>query len=266
MLSKRRRLAHACKPFGAAGEERASNAAVTNVRRMNPLPFHRPERPLLPGSPAATTVRRVRAGDAEAFQAFIGGLSASSRLMRFHGVVNTCSPALLRQLTQTDNVHHQAWLALEPGGGEERVVGEARFVVCDDGRSAEFAIAVADSRRGRGDADRLLRTLMGAASQAGIGLLFGDVLDGNTRMFGFLRRHGFEIDRQADVDYGVVRWQRRLPTAPPLGAVSRPERVFRGEPAQRESTAFGAAPAKRPFAHGGWQGGAQRRHGAAVGA
>jgi ribosomal protein S18 acetylase RimI-like enzyme len=210
---------------------------VTNVRCMNPLPFHRPERPHLPGLPASAaaahaTVRRVRAGDAEAFQTFIVGLSAASRLMRFHGAVKSCSPALLRHLTQTDNVRHQAWLALEQRGGEERVVGEARFVAGDDGRSAEFAIAVADNRQGRGLADRLFRTLAAAALQAGIGQLFGDVLDGNTRMLGFLRRHGFEIDSWADVDPGVSRWRRSLPSPMLLRAsIPRAERPSCGQAA-----------------------------------
>jgi len=37
----------------------------------------------------------------------------------------------------------------------------------------------------------------------------------NTRKFGFLRRHRFEIDAPADVEAGVVRWQRRLRAASP---------------------------------------------------
>jgi GNAT superfamily N-acetyltransferase len=156
------------------------------------------------------TVRRVRAGDADAFQAFVQGLSPASRRMRFHGAISTCSPALLDYLTQAGNPRHQAWLAFDGAGQETAVVGEARFVVAGDGPDAEFAIAVADDRRGRGIADRLLQTMVQAATQAGIGVLFGDVLEDNARMFRFLRRHHFEPVAHADVDPGAVRWQRRL--------------------------------------------------------
>src|SRR5687768_9772237 len=62
------------------------------------------------------TVRRVRAGDADAFRAFIQGLSPVSRRMRFHGAIAACSPALLQYLTQADNPRHQAWLAFDGAG------------------------------------------------------------------------------------------------------------------------------------------------------
>lgn len=154
-------------------------------------------------------VRRVCAGDAGALQAFIQGLSPASRRMRFHGAIRACSPALLKYLTQTDNPRHQAWLAFD-GACQRRAIGEARFVLSGDGPDAEFAIAVADDWRGRGIADRLLQTVVRAATRSGIGMLFGDVLEDSARMFSFLRRHCFESAARADVDPGAVRWQRRL--------------------------------------------------------
>lgn len=159
------------------------------------------------------TVRRARASDAEALQEFIMGLSATSRRMRFHGAVNSCTPALLQYLTQIDHVRHQAWFAVDLRNGDEALVGEARFVVSAEGTSAELAIAIADDRRGHGVADRLLHTVLGAASRAGVDVLFADVLAGNAPMSGFLRRHGFRVDPSADVDPGVLRWQRRLGVA-----------------------------------------------------
>jgi len=153
------------------------------------------------------TLRPVRAADATAMQAFVTGLGTGDRRLRFHGAVNACAPGLMRHLTEVDGVRHVAFVACAEGG--ERIVGEARYVVTGAaGASAEFAIAVADDHRGRGIADELLRALLGAAVEAGIGRLHGDVLAGNVRMAAFMRRHGFEIDPFADAEPGLARWQR----------------------------------------------------------
>ena len=169
---------------------------------------------LAPASCRAT-LRPVRAADATAMQAFVTGLGAGDRRLRFHGAVNACAPGLLRHLTEVDGVRHVAFVACAEGEGEAdegvRIVGEARYVVTGAaGASAELAIAVADDHRGRGIADELLRALLGAAVEAGIGRLHGDVLAGNVRMAAFMRRHGFEIDPFADAEPGLARWQRGL--------------------------------------------------------
>lgn len=162
-------------------------------------------RAMLSGCPEPL-LREVRADDADNFQKFVMQLSPWSRRMRFHGTINSCTPSLLKALTQPDPATHRAWVALQLVDGEESIVGEARFVASDDGRDAELAIAVADAQRGRGIADRLLETVVQAAAQASVQTLFGDVLEGNEPMFGLMRRHGFE----PRIRSGLVRWRRRL--------------------------------------------------------
>lgn len=182
------------------------------------------------------TVRPVRGTDGAAMERFVMSLSPASRRMRFHGAVNVCGPELLQRLTQADGEHHVAYVACVDGDGGEHIVGEARFVAvgADDdaesasGRaSAEFAIAVADSHRGRGLADVLLRALLQAADAAGVDWLYGDVLVGNAPMAGFMRRHGFTIDPSAHADPGAARWQRGLRTGGKgwFGTAWRPRRL-----------------------------------------
>ncbi len=91
------------------------------------------------------------------------------------------------------------------------MVGEARFVAAEESGDAELAIAVADEFRGRGIADRLLQTLVDEATRAKVRALYADVLEGNARMVGLLRRHAFEVQRSARAGAGVVRWRRALP-------------------------------------------------------
>lgn len=158
-------------------------------------------------------LRAVRADDAQAMAAFIGGLSSDARRMRFHGAVNASAPGLLRHLTQVDGLRHVAFVACAANEeGAQEIVGEARYVVDDD--SAEFAIAVADTQRGCGLADALLQCLIKDASAAGVQQMYGDVLDSNARMAAFVGRHGFEVDALADAEPGVRRWQRRIAAQP----------------------------------------------------
>jgi acetyltransferase len=153
-------------------------------------------------------LRRVAAADADALQRFVVALSPASRRWRFHGAVNGCTASLLRHLTQANGMRHVAFVAC--AGAE--IVGEARYFVTADGRSAEFAIVVADSCQGRGVAAALMAQLSIAASQAGLCRLYGDVLDDNERMTAFMRRQGLEraFDDWPDAGPGVQRWERTL--------------------------------------------------------
>jgi GNAT superfamily N-acetyltransferase len=163
-----------------------------------------------PPPPPPPTLRRVEPADAEAFQNFVVRLAPASRRMRFHAAISSCSPAMLKALTHLDPAIHQAWVAVQPSAGETAVVGEARFVVCEGGADAELAIAGADDQRGSGLAHRLLNTVVQAAARAAVRVLFADVLEGNSPMFGLMQRHGFRVHRSKDVEAGLVRWQRTL--------------------------------------------------------
>jgi len=166
------------------------------------------------GQYRSAALRPVRSTDGAAMERFVMGLGTASRRLRFHGAISACGPELLRRLTQADGMRHVAYVACIDDGDEgEQIVGEARYVGSGN-ESAEFAIAVADSHRGCGLADALLRALLRAADAAGVARLYGDVLDGNARMAGFLQRHGFSIDLDADADAGTMRWQRGLHPIP----------------------------------------------------
>ena len=171
-------------------------------------------------SARSVTLRGVVASDAGAMERFIAALCPASRRSRFHGAVNGASSTLLRHLTQVDGRSHVAYVACI--GAE--IVGEACYVVGDDGRRAEFAIAVADDHQGLGVAAALLAELTGAARRAGLDSLHGDVLGDNERMIGFMRRQGFErgADPWTDTGPGVDRWELCLPFEPRIGRAGWP--------------------------------------------
>ena len=161
----------------------------------------------------AVTLRPIRAADAEALRVFVAeGLGAASRCLRFHGTVNGCGQALLEQLCGADGRRHVAFAAWASLDGRETLIGEARYFVDADGETAELAIAVADAWQGRAVADLLLRRLVEAARNAGLRWLYGLVLENNTRMAGFMVRHGFDVCVNAGCE-GMLRLERSVAVA-----------------------------------------------------
>jgi acetyltransferase len=136
-------------------------------------------------------VRPVLPQDAELEQSLVRGLSPEARYNRFFNPIRELSPGQLEQMTQIDYRRHVALLAESFEGDAARVVGEARYVVDDSGRGAEFAVVVADDWRRLGLATRLLRSLREHACTAGLETLYGDVLASNEAMLAMLRRLGF---------------------------------------------------------------------------
>ena len=93
------------------------------------------------------------------------------------------------------------------------MIADARYVVGEDGETAEFAIAVADRWQGCGLAHRLLDALVACARRTGLRWLVADVLATNVRMLGLAQRMGFAPSGRGAVD-GVVRIERAVDHIP----------------------------------------------------
>jgi acetyltransferase len=158
---------------------------------------------------APVALRPIRPDDAGALQSFVRALSPASRRLRFHAALNELSDAMLKAMTCVDQRAHVALVLTVTEGGTERIVGEARYAASGDGDTAEFGIAVADAFQGLGLAKRLVAALIDAARTNGLRWLVGEVLVGNARMLGFMRRCGF-IATTRGVEPGVVRVECRV--------------------------------------------------------
>jgi acetyltransferase len=158
---------------------------------------------LLDGSTVRS--RPIRPEDAAHEIRFFERLSERSRYMRFRNYLPHLTPKLLERFTQLDYDRELALVALEPGGGEFIAVG--RYAPNPDGRSAEFALTVADAWQGRGVGHALLERLCACAREAGYEALYGYILDTNREMLELAERLGFE---RVASEGGDVTVRRRL--------------------------------------------------------
>lgn len=166
------------------------------------------------------TLRPVLPQDHGLLGDMIRRLSQATRYNRFHGAVNGLSYDALRLMTQVDYVRHLALVITTTDCKHERVVADARYVVNDEGDSAEFAIVVDDEWQRRGLAERAMRLLGTAAQQQGLGWLHGSVLSANAPMLSLMQRCAFRCTPNRKDDR-LVQVEARVDHATPTPAAWR---------------------------------------------
>jgi acetyltransferase len=157
-------------------------------------------------------LRRLRPGEEARLQTHVADLSPASRRSRFLGGMNALSPAEARRLVG-DSTGPVFALAAEIDHAEgSLLVGEAICAIGADGRSAEFALSVADAWQGRGIGRAILAGVVLRSAGCGVAVLHGEVLRDNHRMLGLAARAGFACRTHAD-DPRLVRIERTVPAA-----------------------------------------------------
>ncbi len=153
-------------------------------------------------------VRPLSPADAGLAQAFVTGLSGTSRYFRFFQALKCLSPVMLDRFTRID--HAQMALAgVANLDGTPSMVAEARYAVDADGTSAEIALAVADVWQRRGIATELMATLERIAVAAGITRLTGECVAVNEGFAGLARSVGFQV-RSDTGDRSLLQIEKRI--------------------------------------------------------
>jgi acetyltransferase len=148
-------------------------------------------------------VRPIRPEDAALELRFFAGLSERSRYHRFMQHLPELPPKMLARFTQLDYDRELALVALNPV--EKDFVAVGRYAPNLDGKTAEFALTVADAWQGKGVGRALLERLCDAARAAGYEALHGYVLADNQDMLKLAQRLGFEEARRDGAEVTVVR-------------------------------------------------------------
>jgi acetyltransferase len=146
-------------------------------------------------------VRPIRPEDAALEKRFFDALSERSRYQRFMQYLPHLPPGMLARFTQLDYDRELALVAL--GGGE--IVAVGRYAPNADGRTAEFALVVADAWQGKGLGRLLLERLCRTAADAGYRALYGHILDANREMLDLAARLGFRQEAHSGSEVRVVR-------------------------------------------------------------
>ncbi len=136
-------------------------------------------------------VRSLDSSALEQFGAFVQGLSANSRALRFLAPIWGLSDDALSRLVLVDQRNNVAWIGeacTVPG----MVVAEARYAVTAPDE-AELAFAVADDWQRNGLGTRLLCRLLEHAAAAGIERVWGYVRRDNRAALTVAWRFGFKI-------------------------------------------------------------------------
>jgi acetyltransferase len=175
------------------------DSPITDTRYQHMTIFPYPvelERELRLRDNTPVHMRAIRPDDAARERAFVAAMSDTSRYYRFLHPVAALSDEMIARFTQLDYDREMALIALLPD--ESEIVGVARYHPNADGKSVEFAIAIADNWQAKGLGEFLTQNLIACAREAGYAIFEGTVLNGNTGMLKLAARLGFHTEPIAE--------------------------------------------------------------------
>lgn len=138
-------------------------------------------------------------------------LSPDSRYYRFFNAQPALGEEHLHKLTEVDQHHHVAWMALVPGITGEAGIGVGRFVRDKSDLSrADLALTVVDAWQHRGVGTLLLALLCIIARKKGVRAFCASVLPENRHMIEWFLRTG----ASECLDDGLCKFHFKVPGGP----------------------------------------------------
>lgn len=149
-------------------------------------------------------IRPIRPEDAVMEKDFVHRLSERSKYFRFMQSLHELTPEMIVRFTQIDYDREMAFVALGENEKMPHELGVGRYMMNPDGRSADFALVVADDCQCMGIGSRIMKTLMQTAKSKGISFFESEVLLANNSMLSLVKKLGFSIEAIAG-DNEIVR-------------------------------------------------------------
>ena len=156
---------------------------------IRPYPKELEHREKIPGL-GEFFLRPVRPQDAASFTRFFARLQPDDVRLRFFSPLRSLPNNLLARLTQIDYDRDMAFVLLD---AEDELMGVAHFTSDPDRQRGEYAVLVRSDLKGNGIGRALMQQIIAYARRAGVGEIFGDVLEENAMMISLCRELGFTM-------------------------------------------------------------------------
>ncbi|MGD8542944.1 MAG: GNAT family N-acetyltransferase, partial [Desulfobacteraceae bacterium] len=143
-------------------------------------------------------IRPIKPVDADLFVELFETLSPTSIYYRFFRAMKTLSHKMLARFTQVDYDREIAMVAIDDGGGAEKMIGVSQVFIHPDGKHGEFSILVGDPWHGQGVGANLLAHVLRIAKERGLDDVWGVVLRDNVNMLALGRKLGFDAAWSSD--------------------------------------------------------------------
>ncbi|MEO0077535.1 MAG: GNAT family N-acetyltransferase [candidate division WOR-3 bacterium] len=139
-------------------------------------------------------IRPIRPTDEPQMRDLFYSFSKDTVFYRFFSYLKAMPHEKLTKFVNVDYESEMAIVACLKQGGEEKIIGSARYYVDRATGLAEYAIEVQDGWQNRGAGSALFEHLMRIARIKGVKGLVGYVLDSNTRAYRLMTRTGLPIE------------------------------------------------------------------------
>jgi len=153
------------------------------------------------------SVRPIHPDDAPRLQALHARLSTETIFLRFMGMRAVLLPDEARDFATLDYQTRMAFVATQPEGADECIVGVARYAVVSQRRpgEAEAAIVIEDRFQNRGLGTLLLERLLAYARSHGITAFVAEINAENERMLKFVRHSGLPTEKRLEGGVWEIR-------------------------------------------------------------
>jgi len=141
---------------------------------------------------AALQVRALQPSDRAEMLAAVGRFSSETLYRRFFAPKRSFSEREIEFFLNVDFTNHVALVAVLTEGGQQMIVGGARYVVSHPG-CAEVAFAIDDPHQRLGIATHMINHLIKIARAAGLEMFVAEVLPENLPMLKVFERCGLTM-------------------------------------------------------------------------
>lgn len=147
-------------------------------------------------------LRPLHPSDIRRLQEFFYSHTLETIQMRYGYAVTRMTRERAYDLVNVDQAHDLALAVFETQGPRAIIHAVGRYYLDADGKSAEVAFVVRETKRRCGMASALMDAILAVAKKRGLSSIWGRVRKDNLPMLALFRRYGATVSRAGDIESG----------------------------------------------------------------